>query len=106
MSAPAQGGPSVPKDNDNDGDKDKKSASRGRQMLTRMKTIMKRAEKRMSISGSSKAGPSTAAVKTRYGESHYTLSLPSLLVTGGHQTAGIRSCVCVFECRPPSSLAL
>ena len=44
MSSPAQGGPSVPKDKDG-----KKSV--GGRMLTRMKTIMKRAEKRMSMSG-------------------------------------------------------
>lgn len=48
MSSPAQGGPSVPKEK-----------SVGSRMLTRMKTIVKKAEKRMSISGRSKGGPST-----------------------------------------------
>ncbi len=48
MSSPAQAGPSAAKEK-------KGVPSR---MLTRMKTIIKKAEKRMSISGSSKAGPS------------------------------------------------
>ncbi|EPE10663.1 hypothetical protein F503_05758 [Ophiostoma piceae UAMH 11346] len=50
MSSPALSGPSAPS-------KEKTGVGR---MLTRMKTIMKRAEKRMSISGPSKATPSTA----------------------------------------------
>ncbi|OAA62513.1 hypothetical protein SPI_04053 [Niveomyces insectorum RCEF 264] len=53
MSSPAQGGPSAPKE--------KKGVSS--RVLTRMKTIIKRAEKRLSVSGPSKAGPSSATAQ-------------------------------------------
>lgn len=52
MSSPAQGGPSV-------APKEKKGGVSSR-VLTRMKTIMKKAEKRMSISGPSKPSASVA----------------------------------------------
>ena len=61
MSSPAQSGPSAPS-------KEKTGVSR---MLTRMKTIMKRAEKRMSVSGSSKATPSPA--KPAFVYTHHSL---------------------------------
>ncbi|CAK7211717.1 hypothetical protein SBRCBS47491_001210 [Sporothrix bragantina] len=51
MSSPAQGGPSAPKE---------KKVGVSSRVLTRMKTIMKKAEKRMSISGPSKPSPSAA----------------------------------------------
>ncbi len=59
MSSPAQGGPSVPAA--------EKKPNISSKILTRVKTIIKRAEKRISFSGS-KAGPSTA-VKTEYASS-------------------------------------
>ncbi|EFX03101.1 hypothetical protein CMQ_3030 [Grosmannia clavigera kw1407] len=51
MSSPAQGGPSAPKE--------KKGVSS--RVLTRMKTMIKKAEKRISLSGPSKPGPSSPA---------------------------------------------
>lgn len=51
MSSPAQGGPSAPKE--------KKGVSS--RVLTRMKTIIKKAEKRISLSGPSKTSPSSAS---------------------------------------------
>ncbi|CAK7562709.1 MAG: hypothetical protein SEPTF4163_000561 [Sporothrix epigloea] len=51
MSSPAQGGPSAPKE---------KKAGVGSRVLTRMKTIMKKTEKRMSVSGPRKADTSPA----------------------------------------------
>ncbi|CAK7264648.1 hypothetical protein SEPCBS57363_001183 [Sporothrix epigloea] len=51
MSSPAQGGPSAPKE---------KKAGVGSRVLTRMKTIMKKTEKRMSVSGPKKADTSPA----------------------------------------------
>ncbi|KAL1902002.1 hypothetical protein Sste5346_001708 [Sporothrix stenoceras] len=55
MSSPAQGGPSV-------APKEKKGGVSSR-VLTRMKTIMKKAEKRMSISGPSKPVPGPSVAK-------------------------------------------
>ena len=49
MSSPAQSGPSAPKE---------KKAGVSSRMLTRIKTMMKKTEKRISISGPSKPGPS------------------------------------------------
>jgi hypothetical protein len=54
MSSPAQGGPSVP----NEKEKEKKGLGK---VLSRMKTVFKKADRRLSTLGSSKAATSSAA---------------------------------------------